>query len=425
MADNPYAPGFMNPNASRAGLFDLRMMSAANRMETPFEHVRSGRGRSIAESGMFGNNMTNEPDYSQFTFDPQAHAAATQALAPYGLSPLEASQVQQNQILPNSGFFGAHPRLSAAIEGGLFGGAAAHGGDTAGESIQGALAGMIGGRQLKQNLYNQQFAKPFEAAGMLERLEDMRQKRDLQAAEIEHYRIMNQKLGRPDHDVHAMPINKNDQSLYQYDNTTGEGKFIPNPDFDPALVRSQHTASNLDIGTREQLMIMGVQDPGQASPPQIALANKRAQAQAVERGSAIAGGSANARIPSQNYSDARREHDKRIDGLSQQMLKNNDPAHQQWVDNQILDKHMADAIKNPDDKTRPKDFLFSVDPKERQAYMDQYNQRIQSQIEEETQRFGQAWPQSIEAPPSPKRSSQKTGSGAKAKTYDPTTGQLR
>lgn len=192
-------------------------------------------------AGMLGGD--GGTDYSQFTTDPVAHQAASDALAPYGLAPLEASQVQRNSILPNTGFFGNHPRLSGALEGGIYGALAAHGGNTVGESIQGALEGLVGGRQLQQAAYNRQFAKPFEAANAMEHLEDLQQKRDLQDAEIQHYRAMNQKLGRPDHDFHAVPMTKSDQGYMSYDTTTGKSEYVKNPDYDPALVTRQTRAN--------------------------------------------------------------------------------------------------------------------------------------------------------------------------------------
>lgn len=241
MADNPFA-SMLNPNASRTGLWDMRMMSAANRMEAPFDRVRSYGHQGIAGnpmlSGMLGGGQT--PDYSQFTYDPAANAVASRELGHYGLSPLEAGQVKQNTILPNSGFFGNHPRLSGALEAGIYGALAAHGGNTVGDSIQGTLEGMVGGQQLRQSAFNRQFAKPFEAANMMENLEDKRQKRDLQDAEIQHYRALNQKLGRPDHDFRAFGVSRNDPDIATIDNTTGNVTYKPNPLYDP----SQASAGN-------------------------------------------------------------------------------------------------------------------------------------------------------------------------------------
>ena len=191
MADNPFQ-GLLNPNLNRgASMWDMRMMAAANRSEAPLErNIRSpymGRSRGGGLlSGMSG--VANEPDYSSFTYDPVMRQQAIDA----GVTPLEASQVRHNAVLPNSGFFGNHPRLSGALEGGLFALANAHGGNTPGESIQGAMEGIIGGQRERQGILREQFARPFEASNMLENLRDKQQKRELQAMDIEHLRALNE-----------------------------------------------------------------------------------------------------------------------------------------------------------------------------------------------------------------------------------------
>jgi hypothetical protein len=242
MADNPFQSA-LNPRSQGAGLWDLRMMSAANRMETPFERGMRGPGHGgVSGNPMFSAmaGMANEPDYSQFTYDPVMRQRAIAA----GVSPLEANQVQQNVLLPNSGFFGRHPNLSRALEGGLFAAAAtpsSGGVASAGENISHAIEGMIGGERMRQGLYRQQFARPFEAAGALEQLNDMKQRRDLQSMEIEHMRAENQKLGRPDHDMRPMGnAGPQDKFIPIINNTTGQMENQPNPNYDPALVQQMH-----------------------------------------------------------------------------------------------------------------------------------------------------------------------------------------
>jgi hypothetical protein len=148
--------------------------------------MRSPYGsRGVSGDPMLGQlaNMANEPDYSQFTYDPAMNAAAKAA----GVQPLEAGQVKQNTLLPNTGFFGNHPTLSHALEGGLYSLAASHGGMTPGESMQGVAEGLIGGHRIQEGLYRQQFARPFESAGMLEGLRDVGEQRLLRQAQIKHY----------------------------------------------------------------------------------------------------------------------------------------------------------------------------------------------------------------------------------------------
>ncbi len=295
MADgyNPFQSA-LNPNMRNTSLWDLRMMSSANRMETPFER---GARSSYGHQGISGNpmlaqmmGMGNQPDYSQFTYDPAMRQRAMDA----GVQPLEASQVKHNTFLPNTGFFGNHPRLSAALESGVYGALAAHGGQTIGDSIQGSLEGIVGGQRLRQGVLNQQFARPFEAAGMIEGLQDMKQKRDLQSADIEHLRAENQKLGRPDHDFRAFGVSRNDPEIATIDNTTGNVKYDANPLYDPSQTKAARALEDISLGTREQLRIMGV-DPATATTAQLAAANQKASAQLATRAGNAAGAGQNAR----------------------------------------------------------------------------------------------------------------------------------
>ena len=166
MAENPFQ-SILNPNAHQANLYDMRMMSMSNRMETPFERGMGRAGsRGGSGSSLLGNmmGMANEPDYSQFTYDPVMRQRAIAA----GVNPLEANQVHQNVFLPNTGFFGRHPNLSRALEGGMFAAAStpSSGGiASAGENISNALEGMIGGERARQGLYRQQFARPSNKPG--------------------------------------------------------------------------------------------------------------------------------------------------------------------------------------------------------------------------------------------------------------------
>ena len=196
MADNSTSfPSIINPNAARTGLWDMRMMSAANRMETPFERRAGGGGRGLsALSGLGG--MQDQPDYSSFTFNPAQRQQAIEA----GVTPLDPSQVRQNTFLPNTGFFGSHPRLSAALESGLLGAASTRQSQTTGEGISNAIGGALEGIQTRQSMYRKQFEAPFQASDVLENLQDKKQKRMLQEADIQHLRAVNQHLEEGDYD---------------------------------------------------------------------------------------------------------------------------------------------------------------------------------------------------------------------------------
>jgi hypothetical protein len=183
-------------------------------------------------SSMLGQEA-GQPDYSQFTYDPAARQAAQSYLGQYGLSPIAPKDVNPNAILPNTGFFGRHPKVAGMLEGGLFGAAATRGADTWGEGISNVAGGLIEGRMARQGMINKQFERPFQAANMMEGIIDRQQHRDLQAADIEHLRAENQKLGRPDHDFRSFGVSQMDPYIATTDNTTGQTNLTPNPMFSP------------------------------------------------------------------------------------------------------------------------------------------------------------------------------------------------
>lgn len=237
MSDNPFTQyGQLQETGARNNLFDMRMMSAANRMDamprTRYASGRGGIGDNPMLAAMIGQDA-NMPDYSAFTQDPNARFAAQQYLKQFGLSPLAPEQVQQNAFLPNTGFFGRHPMLSRMLESGMLGAAATRGSDTTGEGISNVIGGALEGIQARKGMINRQYARPFEAARMLEGMQDMTQRRDLQEAEIQHLRAENQKLGRPDHDFRGFPLTRNDAAYGVIDNTTGQTTITANPDYDP------------------------------------------------------------------------------------------------------------------------------------------------------------------------------------------------
>src|ERR1700686_1844695 len=89
----------------------MRMMMNADRMAMqgmPRTRFASGGRGGLGQNPMPGAMMGNETDYSPFTYDPALNAQARAA----GVTPLDPSQVKHNAVLPNTGFFGNHPRLS-------------------------------------------------------------------------------------------------------------------------------------------------------------------------------------------------------------------------------------------------------------------------------------------------------------------------
>lgn len=391
---NPFG-SMLNPNAARTGLWDMRMMSAANRMETPFERGMRGmyRGRGVSGDPMLAGlaSMANEPDYSQFTFDP---AMRQQAIAA-GVVPLEASQVQRNVLLPNTGFFGRHPALSGALEGAIFGGAAAHGGETPGESIQGALEGMIGSKRIREGMYRQQFARPFEAAGMLEGLQDLRQKRDFQEAEIQHLRAENQKLGRPDHDMRTIgTAGPQDKYIPIFNQETGKLETQPNPNYDPALVDRMHRSPG--AGTDfDRLVEMRNQERAKAGQPplnseQILGLRGRYMAAGVVPGEA-------GRQPYKNVQEAERDRDRLIAGLRAKVLKADDPKHQELIREQYYNDWTSSAMAAAASGQKAPPFQ-PPSTQDIQKLIDQNNQEVQSQIDTINQQFADQYPEALETP---------------------------
>jgi hypothetical protein len=412
----------LNPNMRQTSLWDLRMMSAANRSETPFERgMRSPYGsRGVSGDPMLGQlaNMANEPDYSQFTYDPAMNAAAKAA----GVQPLEAGQVKQNTLLPNTGFFGNHPTLSHALEGGLYSLAASHGGMTPGESMQGVAEGLIGGHRIQEGLYRQQFARPFESAGMLEGLRDVGEQRLLRQAQIKHYsdeadiqrdRVQleteKNQLGldklnatRPVpveggtylyHPGQEGSIGVNGRTPYQTPGAPAGWAFEAGPG------RGKGQEGDLDVATREQLRVAGV-DPNTATPKQIATANQKAQNQKVQVMGAGAGAREHAEQPFKNLQDAQKQHDENIKGLQGKLLKQDDPQHRDAARQDILFQRITSGDSN-----------MLVSDKDVDSYIKQKNDGIQAQIDGANAEFKNQYPQTQVLPPEGKgTSSPKRGS---------------
>jgi hypothetical protein len=239
--------------------------------------------------------MGGGEDYSQYTFDPQAHEAASQFLGQYGLSPLDPSQVKPNTILPNSGFFANHPRLSSMLEGGIYGAAATRGGATIGDNISNVADSLIAGPRMRAAAYNQQFERPFQAAHMLEGMQDQAQKRELTEAQIQHARAVTQRLNdplpKPDHPVTGMSAN--DSSFFTYD-SEGNATQHENPFFDKTAANAGKMHPGITAVYR-YFRQMGITDPDNATPEQwkkvnqmdaddkVAIAGSRTAAEAIAR----------------------------------------------------------------------------------------------------------------------------------------------
>lgn len=192
MADqNLYTQNLVNPSRVGNELFQLHMA----RGEQAYANQGNMRTRSASGRGGFGTQgyaglmgVGEQPDYSAFTYDPAMRAQAQAA----GINPVAPEAVQHNAFLPNSGFFGNHPRLSGAIEGALFGAAATRGSDTIGEGISNVASGVLEAHAARQNILNRQFSRPFEANSMLEHLQGIKELREVHEADIQHKRFLDQ-----------------------------------------------------------------------------------------------------------------------------------------------------------------------------------------------------------------------------------------
>lgn len=428
MADgNPFG-SILNPNAARTGLWDLRMMSAANRMETPFERgMRSSYGRQgVSGDPMLAQmaNMANEPDYSGFTYDP---AMRQQAIAA-GIQPLEAGQVKQNVLLPNTGFFGNHPMLSRALEAGLFGAAASHGGETVGQSIQGVTEGLIGGQRIREGLYRQQFARPFEAAGMLEGIRDRAQERELRAAQIKRFDneadIQQQRIDlqrtrdllRLEEKTATRPYTDPYGNTYMWQEG-GPPELGPDALLRPSKPgwyktggppEASVSGKSIRPETREYIAMAGG-DPNNPTSDQIKAAHKQEQDDKLAQIRAGTSAREAATQPYKNLADAQKQHAERIRMLQSKLYKSDDPAHQKLIQEQADNDYMNRMMAGEKNLGPPK----QLTPQEIQARIEQNNLIIQGQIDEENESFQQQYPEALETPKS-KPSSPKRGQQAAA-----------
>jgi len=290
---NPYDASGGGGSSLQRQMAPLRAMSYINRDSRAMGPTpRAGRGAGA--QFMPGMGGQDGMDYSQFTFDPQAHAAASHFLGQYGLSPLDPSQVRQNTVLPNTSFFNNHPRLSGMLEGGIYGAAASRGSNTWGEGIQSVADSLIAGPRMRAAAYNQQFERPFQAASMLEGIEDRAQKRELTGAEIERTRAQTQALkDKPDAIDRFAHFYEDPQGMVHGITESGKNqKFGEMMDKEKAGSSSHPGVAPVYRYFRS----MGVSDPDKATPQQWAKANKLYASDQVAIAGTKSGASADARI---------------------------------------------------------------------------------------------------------------------------------
>lgn len=310
MADqqpNYFEQGAAQVHPSRDVRADMASLSYMRRMAQPDYSPRSrfaGRAGGAGQDPMLGAMVARDagmPDYSSFTYDPGLNAQARAA----GVVPLSPDQVQRNAVLPNSGFFGNHPNLSRMLEGGLFGAAATHGSDTWGEGISNVAGGLIEGRQARAGLLNQQFARPFQAAGMLESLRDMGAKRDLQESQIQEqrsladlHRAQINEVNKGEH--HITPITAADRGVYNYDSKSGTGAYTPFDDYDP---KRAARASGSETEFDRQIDLANQERATKGLPP---MDSQARMAYHNQWQSGAAGPAAGAKLPYEVYQERNR-----------------------------------------------------------------------------------------------------------------------
>lgn len=124
--------------------------------------VRHAQPRGM-QPGMGGNDP-------YLGADPDTVNGMLGQIAP-GLHIPQGNEINPNVNLPNTGFFGNHPKFAGALDMGLMAAAMSHGGNTIGESISGAASGIMGAVQArKQNIANQMNA-PLAMAGQIQQMQ--------------------------------------------------------------------------------------------------------------------------------------------------------------------------------------------------------------------------------------------------------------
>jgi len=150
---------------SARSLQGMREFSLSQRLAHPFGMFQRGGGvpRGAYGRGMGPMDLSTGVDPSTMNVQ-----MLNNLLGQYGQSLPE--NPRQNAFLPDTGFFGNHPRLAGALEGAVFGGANTGPASTVGEGISNALRGMLSGNAERSRVINQQFTAPFAMAQQVQNL---------------------------------------------------------------------------------------------------------------------------------------------------------------------------------------------------------------------------------------------------------------
>jgi len=201
----------------------------------------SGGGRM---AGMMGGLLGGNQDMNAYN-DPAFHEQANKLLANYGLSLPQS--VGPNAILPNSGFFGNHPRLSGGIEGAMLGfmNTPETTGGT-GQGITNALRGALGGMAEKRQLLAQRMMQPFAQAGQLEQMQQMIDRHQasiseeaLRQAHIKYYDAEAEHLTQDNKNQYYGERVGEDGKLYGINKRTNKLEVIPGSEDSPFVSKAE------------------------------------------------------------------------------------------------------------------------------------------------------------------------------------------
>lgn len=331
----PYAamgvPSVSNATKQMQGLREMRAIDVANRVYGGPRQPRQAGG-----SNPFFSSAGAGSDYSAFTYDPAMRAQAEAN----GVSPLAPDQVRSNAVLPNSGFFGAHPRLSAGIEGAMFSAANTRGANTVGEGISNVMQGMIGGQQQRGQMLERQFEAPFQDAAALQGIKHAKLLNDETQAETDLRRSQKAKLDNapdptPKYSGHMAA---DDGSVYSFPNDGSQ----PVRSLPPGTVSHPEKPSPMGGGIVGSLIHGQLGDPPKAGTPEAAKYWKQAtkMAKDMHYGMAYAGAEGGAAgkdaTPTPNADNRKDAKDQQKAVQAEQKFVSSRPVGY-WLDKKLQD----------------------------------------------------------------------------------------
>ena len=106
-----------------------------------------------------------------------------EAMIAQAMGQSQAAMGRRNLFLPESGYFGAHPRVSRGIENALLFAGGFQGGDTIGENIGGVARGLMGIEPQRQQIQMQRAMAPFAGIKPIMDIREMQSQMDYRASQ--------------------------------------------------------------------------------------------------------------------------------------------------------------------------------------------------------------------------------------------------